>query len=453
MTPDNSRLEAILEVLLSYARQDFSRRIVVSERRDEIDAIATGINLLAEELDGEVASRRELEVAHERLLVAEKFAAVGQLANGVAHELNNPATWVLLGVRAARRRIAHARSLTGDALVGELAAVEKVLHDVHAGMDRIRTVIGDLRTLSRIDRASPVDLDFEEVIRSACQLARPAYLSVARLVLELGGVPSIRGDRGRLGQLVTNLIINAAYAVAQESAQHEIVVSTRVEGDHVLFAVEDSGPGIPDELLERVFEPYFTTKPSEVGTGLGLALVRKIAEHHGGTARATRGTRRGARIEVRLPCRRTTACAAPPAPSIHLGPCASVPGATAVRARILVIDDEPMLLSALGQVIAEAHDVVTALGGEAAREILAHDRDFDLVLCDLQMPNVDGVAIHELLAQAVPELLSRLVMMSGGAVTPRAAHFVEKVQPRMISKPIEIEDLLTLIRDGVVCRA
>ncbi|MBA3499310.1 MAG: hybrid sensor histidine kinase/response regulator [Deltaproteobacteria bacterium] len=456
MTRDDSRLDAILAVLISYARQDFSTRVAVSERRDEIDAIATGINILAEELDGEVASRRELESAYARLqttqaqlLVAEKFAAVGQLANGVAHELNNPATWVLLGITTARRRVANACNLTGEALAHELAAAEQVLSDVHAGMERIRTVIGDLRALSRVDAATPVELDLEDVIRSACQLARPAYLSVARLVLDLGGVPSIRGDRGRLGQLVTNLIVNAAYAVAEEAAQHEIVISTRVDGEHVLLAVEDSGPGIPDELFERVFEPYFTTKPSEVGTGLGLALVRKIAERHGGTARATRGTRRGARIEVRLPRAGPRTCSAVEPCPVSTTP---VSGTATRRARVLLIDDEPMLLGALVDSIGGDHDLVTALGGEAAREVLARDRAFDLVLCDLQMPNVDGVAIHDALAKDVPELLSRLIMMTGGAVTPRAAQFLEKVQPRIVGKPVDIDGLLALVRDAAARR-
>ena len=156
----DDRFVLILEILMSYARQDFRPRLLVSERRDEIDAIATGINLLAEELDGEVASRRELEAAYERLqatqqqlLVAEKFAAVGQLANGVAHELNNPATWVLLALERARRRLAEirGRARSDDPIVGELADIEDSLTDVHAGIERMHMVIGDLRTLSRAD--------------------------------------------------------------------------------------------------------------------------------------------------------------------------------------------------------------------------------------------------------------------------------------------------------------
>jgi len=455
LSSEDARLEAILEALISYARHDFSPRIAVSERRDEIDAIATGINLLAEALDGEVASRRELESAYARLqttqaelLVAEKLAAVGQLASGVAHELNNPATWVLLGLEAARRRIRQATTRIDDgpaSLARELVAIDESLADVRAGMERMRSVIGDLRTLSRVDSDSPVELDLDEVVRTACQFARPAYHSVARLVLELGGVPPITGDRGRLNQLVTNLVVNAAYAVAEGGGEHEIVVSTRADGDSVVLAVEDTGPGIPEALRERVFEPYFTTKPSEIGTGLGLALVRKIAERHGGGARACRGARGGARVEVRLRCCR---------PFDEVTPMPPLPlhAPDGARARVLIIDDEPMLLRALEQAIADDHDVVTALGGTAALEVLARDQAFDLIMCDLQMPNVDGVAIHEVLAGSAPELLARIVVMSGGAVTPRAARFMENTRPRVVGKPIDLDHVLALARDAVAQR-
>lgn len=448
---DEARFDAILEVLMSYARQDFRPRIAISGRRDVLDAIATGINLLAEELDGEVASRKELESAYARLkatqaklLVAEKFAAVGQLANGVAHELNNPASWVLLGLDSARRRLVQLRAQTDERVAGELAAIDRSLADVQAGMERMRTVIGDLRTLSRVDADAPAEVDLDELVRASCQLAQPAYLGVARIVLDLGGVPPIIGDRGRLGQVVTNLVVNAAYELAERQGEQEIVVSTRATPDHVVLAVEDTGRGISDELRERVFDPYFTTKPAEVGTGLGLPLVREIAERHGGTARAMRGSRGGARIEVTLAYGRLDA--APRSPRSPPPPQMAQRGN---RGRLLVIDDEPMLLRSLAQTISDDHDVVTALGGQAALDILAEDRAFDLVICDLQMPSIDGVAVYQALATAAPWLAERLVVMSGGVVTPRASEFIARVKPRVIAKPIDLDQLLALARQAV----
>lgn len=445
MSDGDERLDRILEVLMAFARQDFSPRIPVSPALDEFDAVATGINMLAEELHGEVASRRELEAAYaalqatqSQLLVAEKFAAIGQLASGVAHELNNPAAWVILNVARARRVAADVRRLTGEqpaALRSLLAELDASLSDVHAGMERIRCVVDNLRTFSRLDEVH-TQIVIDDVIRDACQLALPAFRGVARLVLELGELPPIIGDRTRLGQMITNLVINAVQAIGEGGSDHEIAIKTANVAGEALIVVEDTGAGIPDELRERVFEPYFTTKPVDVGTGLGLALVREIATRHGGSVRVGTSTRRGARIEVRLPLEPTSPlqAARPPLP----------PSQPARGIRILIVDDEPMLLRALAQELGDSHDVITAQGGGEALAVLAEDRDVDLVLCDLQMPTVDGVAVHDALSQSAPDLLDRLVFMSGGAVTLRAHEFIKRVRPRIFEKPLDIDALLAL---------
>jgi signal transduction histidine kinase/CheY-like chemotaxis protein len=448
MSWEPSRLDTLLEVLMAYARRDFTPRIEISEQRDELDAIATGINLLAEELQGEVASLRELEAAHAelqatqaQLVVAEKFVAIGQLASGVTHELNNPASWVRLGLQHARRRLAEARALaraTSAQLEAMLGEIDGALADVQNGTERIWGVIGDLRTLSRVGPDETTELDLNAVVRQACQLARPAYQGVARLVLDLGELPTLHGNSRRLGQLITNLVINAAQAIDTGGSDHEIVITTRADRERVMLAVEDSGPGIPPELHERVFDPYFTTKPSEIGTGLGLALVRKIAQHHGGQARVTAGARTGARIEVMLPIRHEGAAAAAPV-------LAPVPAASPRRGRLLIIDDEPLLLQALAEALRDDHDVVTSLGGADAVALIATDQAFDLILCDLQMPAVDGMAVHEAIARSAPQLLGRVAFMSGGVVTVRAHQFLQRVRPRVIDKPIQLDEVLALV--------
>lgn len=445
------RLDEILEVLMAYARQDFSPRIHVSERLDELDAIATGINLLAEELDGEVASRRELEAAYARLqatqtqlVIAERFAAVGQLANGVAHELNNPATWVSLGLSTIERRLARAMDAAKlhPAIAEELVLIERSLRDSLAGVDRMRGVIADLQTLSRMDRDVLVPLDVSALVRATCQFARPAYASVAELELHLEPTPTVLGDPGRLGQMVTNLVVNAAHAVADREGPQRIMVSTTCVGDLVVLAVDDTGPGIPDELRERVFEPHFTTKPSTLGSGLGLSIVRDIASRHHGSVAIMRSHAGGARVEIRLP---VTDRAVTPAPD---GDAPSSSTATS-RARVLLIDDEPLLLRSLREAVDNEHEVVTALGGGAAIELLQRDTSFDLVVCDLQMPDVDGVSVHEAIAIRAPELMPRFVVMTGGAVTPRAANFMLKAKPRSLKKPISLDELLELARLSV----
>jgi signal transduction histidine kinase/CheY-like chemotaxis protein len=455
MSSSKPRFDQILEVLMALARQDFTVRLPVSPRLDEVDAIATAINLVAEELGGAVASRHDLETAYEslqetqaQLVVAEKFAAIGQLASGVAHELNNPASWILLGLQHARRRVAEARSLGPEhhaRLAEILGELDVMLADARAGMERIRVVVSDLRTLSRGDSDEVVDLALNDVVRLSLKLARPAYKDTAKIVLELGELPLITGSHARLGQLVTNLILNAAQAIGDGGADHEIAITTRSDGQHVILSVEDSGPGIPPELRERVFEPYFTTKPADIGTGLGLALVRKIASAHGGLARVGRGARSGAMIEVLFPIPHQ-----PPLPVVEATP---LPVATPIlRGRLLIVDDEPMLLRAMADALREEHEVVTAQGGSEALAILEHDHGFDLVLCDLQMPALDGVAVYEAFTKLAPGRLDALVFMTGGVVTPRVQKFVERARPRLLDKPIDLDAILTLASAAVAQR-
>jgi DNA-binding NtrC family response regulator len=155
------------------------------------------------------------------------------------------------------------------------------------------------------------------------------------------------------------------------------------------------------------------------------------------------GTRGGARIEVRLP---RADARTPDLPAVVS---ATVVRAAEPRARLLLVDDEPMLVRSLAQAIDEEHDVVPALGGQAALDWLATDRAFDLIVCDLQMPAVDGVAVHEAIAAHYPALVGRLVIMSGGAVTPRATQFLERARPRVIGKPIVLDHLLAMLRDAL----
>jgi C4-dicarboxylate-specific signal transduction histidine kinase len=312
---DGARLDELFDVVCAIARQDFSRRFQV---RDDgvVDAIGAGINMLAEELDGEVASRRELEAAHAALKAAQlqlvyagKLAAIGQLASGVAHEVNNPAAWVSLSLgmleRMAERARRHVEHGEQEAAVAELAAMSALFRDCSEGMRRITGVVGDLRTFSRASEDSIEAISFEEVIRASVNLARPTIGTTTRVTVDVADAPALIANRGRIAQVVTNLLVNAAQAIAASGidGEHAILVSVVEHDGGTLLAVEDTGSGIPPEIRSRIFEPFFTTRHAADGTGLGLAIVAQIAAGHGGWARAAEpaGSRRGARIEVWFP--------------------------------------------------------------------------------------------------------------------------------------------------------
>ncbi|HVJ20226.1 MAG TPA: ATP-binding protein [Polyangiaceae bacterium] len=449
----DQRLESILEALLAIARQDFKARAPVGDDLDVVDAIATGINLLAEELDGEVASRREMEQAYEalkrtqaQLVHAGKLAAIGEISSGVAHEINNPAGWVLLSLAVAEREVKAARSavnaldFTPDELKQLLTKVDSALADAREGLERISTVAGDLRTFARMDGEQLEPLDLNEVVRVSCRIAGPAYRSRARLHLDLEQLPPVTGNRGRLGQVVMNLVVNAAQAVPDNDAERQqIEVSTRLMGERAVLVVEDSGPGIAAALRERVFEPFFTTKPSHVGTGLGLSLVREIVRAHAGEINVAQSRFGGARIEVVLPL-----CEDDAEPVTGRGP---ESGPTQEnRLRILIVDDELMLLKALRNYLSISVDVVLADGGQEALALLEHDANFDLVLCDVHMPTVDGVAVYEGVSERRPELIDRFVFLTGGALTPRARDFLARSRPKIVHKPVQAEALSSLLK-------
>ncbi|MDQ3262690.1 MAG: ATP-binding protein [Myxococcota bacterium] len=447
---DDPRFDALLEALLAYARADFSQRIPISDALDVIDAISTGLNMMADDLSGAVASRQELEAAYRSLQEAQarvvhsgKLIAVGQLASGVAHEINNPSSWVLMSLGLISRHLALLReqtdgatSLDGlrSALAGTVRVLEGSLTDALAGMERIRTVTNDLRTFSRMDGDELELLSLSEVASAAANLAGPYLRARARVSVELGEGPWVLGNRGRLAQVVTNLLINAAQAVEHlPRPEHRIRLEVRADGDDALLAVEDSGTGLRPELRERIFEPFFTTKPACQGTGLGLSLVAEIVHRLQGTVQATEATLGGARFEVRLPR------AERPQPRSES---ATVLAQRTPRMRVLIVDDEPNLLRTYALALQPDHDICVAHGGAAAIARLEVDRAFDAVVCDLQMPEIDGIGVFEQLQRFAPELLSRLIFSTGGVYQERIKEFLRRTSIPVLEKPVTPELLL-----------
>jgi CheY-like chemotaxis protein/anti-sigma regulatory factor (Ser/Thr protein kinase) len=338
------------------------------------------------------------------------------------------------------RSAVNALDFTPDELKQLLTKVDSALADAREGLERISTVAGDLRTFARMDGEQLEPLDLNEVVRVSCRIAGPAYRSRARLHLDLEQLPPVTGNRGRLGQVVMNLVVNAAQAVPDNDAERQqIEVSTRLMGERAVLVVEDSGPGIAAALRERVFEPFFTTKPSHVGTGLGLSLVREIVRAHAGEINVAQSRFGGARIEVVLPL-----CEDDAEPVTGRGP---ESGPTQEnRLRILIVDDELMLLKALRNYLSISVDVVLADGGQEALALLEHDANFDLVLCDVHMPTVDGVAVYEGVSERRPELIDRFVFLTGGALTPRARDFLARSRPKIVHKPVQAEALSSLLK-------
>jgi CheY-like chemotaxis protein/anti-sigma regulatory factor (Ser/Thr protein kinase) len=260
----------------------------------------------------------------------------------------------------------------------------------------------------------------------------------AQLIRDYGDVPMAYSNEARLGQVLLNLLVNAAQAMPEGHASlNQIRVATRTAANGcVVIEVRDTGMGIPKEIMGRIFDPFFTTKPVGVGTGLGLALCQRMVIDLGGEIDVESEAGRGALFRVTLPP--ATGASRAPAP-------ATVRAEPTRRARVLVIDDEVAIGRALQRSLGRHHDVVNLTSGKEALARIAAGERFDVILSDLMMPDVTGIEIYEGLSKIDLGQAKRMVFLTGGAFTPQAREFLGGVPNICIEKPFDVPHLLEII--------
>jgi PAS domain S-box-containing protein len=393
----------------------------------------------AVELDGEKVRMVVLrDVTEERRMreqaaITERLAALGALAAGVGHEINNPLAYVRLSLDIIAREAAAPGGASSPQLRSALAnAVE--------GTDRVLGIVRHLSTFSRVHDESVGTVDVRALLESTLGLAERVVGAKARIVRNYAPVPMVRAARGKLGQVLLNLLTNAADAIPEGSpGAHEIRVATRVDdAGRVVLEIADTGRGIPREIAGRVFDPFFTTKPVGSGTGLGLTICHRIVTELGG--RLEFDSVPGATaFRVLLPL-------APP-DSIEPadGAARNTPDRASPRRRVLVVDDEPALLSVIRALLQDRHDVVTASGARQALAILDDEPRFDAILADLMMGDLTGMDFYDAVRRRHPGLESCFVFMTGGAYSVDARTFLAHTPNRCLEKPFAREELLDAI--------
>ena len=408
----------------------------------------------------DITERKQLTA---RVMQMDRMLAVGTLAAGVGHEINNPLSYVVGNVSFAIENVqqlaASVNSLTsmlrrqlGDHAADELLAasgasglraaleeIEEVLGDAREGSDRIRDIVRDLRTFSRSDDAKRGLVDVHGVIESAINMAFNEIRHRARLVKDFGEIQPVAGNESRLGQVFLNLLVNAAHAIEEGAAdRNEIRIRTFQQGGDVTVEVRDTGKGIQAEDLPRLFDPFFTTKPVGQGTGLGLSICRQTVDAIGGRIEVESVLGGGSLFRVVLPA------VTEPMPT---APTPSEPAPKSRRSRILVIDDEPMIARFMRRAIGKDHNLVTLAGARPALQQLRDHEHFDLIFCDLMMPDMTGMEFYEELHQLAPEQAERVIFMTGGAFTPGAREFLERVSNLRLDKPFDQKNIRALVRD------
>lgn len=455
--PDGSGVEALQRVHATAERVPIVVLTAMEDPRLARACVAAGADdyVLKDELNPRGIGRaidyalqrvRARELSR-RLEHAERLTALGEMAAGVAHEVSNPITFIEANSGELLRRLAlvrrHAqRTQSIGAIAPVLDEMENMLRDNIAGLGRVARLTRDLRAFSRAGEADgrtdeTAIANVTEVCRTNCKLVAHRVRHRAKLELRFGSTRSVDADPGRLGQVIVNLVLNAAQAVPAGSPEdNRVLVETRDAGEYVVVSVEDTGTGIDAEARARLFTPFFTTKRDGEGTGLGLSLSMEIVHRYGGWIEVQSEEGVGSRFDVFLPASQHA--------RIQSVRSRAVAPARQSR-RVLLVDDEEALLRAVSRALQRFHDVVEARGGVEAIAAVRSGQTFDVVVCDLTMPDIDGVGVLDTLEREFPELARRMLFMSGGALGDDTQARVEASGVRLLDKPVPLPVLLDAI--------
>jgi signal transduction histidine kinase/response regulator of citrate/malate metabolism len=399
----------------------------VSQTVQVNDTINGGYTLLVEDITDRVRAEREREHLRARLNQNEKMSAVGLFVSGAAHELNNPLTTVL----------GYAELLIAG---GEENANRRELMKIISGARRCKAILMDLMSFTRRTRPEMVVVDLALLLPEVA-LAYQGRLQEIGAELELAidpDQPTIMADPAQLRQTFGLIIDNAVKALAEAaSMERKLTISSSAVDGTITIRFSDTGPGIPERALGRLFDPFFTTREVGQGQGLGLSVAYGIVLAHRGRVTATNKPSGGAEVTIQLPIQ----------PPERTGPVERPAGAVAPRrSRILVVDDEAVVAELLSDILeAQEHHIDVAYNGREGLEKI-RSCDYDAIILDLRMPDINGQQMYELMAREMPEKLDKLMFITADTVTADVERFLEEVKKPCLTKPFSVQDLLETVR-------
>jgi CheY-like chemotaxis protein len=381
----------------------------------------------------------ETRARHAQQLTQDWLAGVGTLAAGVAHELNNPTAYVASNLAFALEELAPLRR--GEPLPERCAPeVLEALDEAREGAGQISRIVHDLRTFTREHQDARGPVDVKEVLEVALRLTERELHHRARVVREdAPGALSAWGNAGQLAQVLVQLLLNAAQALPEgEAERHAVHVAARGEPEGwVSVSVRDTGHGIPQEHLSRLFTPFFTTRAPGQGQGLGLFISHNLVKGMGGSIRVRSTPGQGSTFQVLVPCTPTPTAPLP----------AAEPAGPEPRSRLLLLDDDARVCKAFERLLRPYHDVTTFQRAHAALEWLRAGAPVDVLFCDLALPDMSGLELYRALLQLRPELLARVVLVTGGANAPAARALLDTIAQRRLDKPFERDQVLQRVRE------
>ena len=410
-------------------------------------------------------SRHAAELQRHEFAQAEKLSALGTLVAGVGHELNNPLSSIILGydilhahalpdldaIWAARKSFLSRGVISPEEVEALLAVVRTrrmdvrdMLADMEAAGSAVTQLVQDLRVFSRSDSVErPSLFPLHKVIEQALRLVRREFGT--NTVIEEDypdDLPQVFLQRNRLSQVITNILVNAAHAVESiERDVHRVRVGARVDEDTVAVTIQDTGPGISEEHLERVFDPFFTTKREGTGTGLGLSISRQIVQDMGGDLNVTSVYGEGATFIcfLPLPTEEQKAAVGVERPS------SSITRAATIRGSVLLVDDDELVLRMASRSLRQHFKVLIARDGKEAAELLASGSHADVIVTELELPELDGPGLVEWLRENLPDLAERVVVATAAQERAKYRQFLEEHTGPVLHKPLGTDALIEAV--------
>ena len=381
------------------------------------------------------ARTRELEEAQNQLVQAEKMSVVGQLVSGVAHELNNPLAGVL----------GYSQLLLRMEVSGE---VKRGLERIESEADRCKRIVQNLLIFARKNRPQKRPIDINGVVESVLELKEYQFkVDNVRVMKDLAPrLPLTMADSGLLQQVIMNIVHNAQQAMNGGKREAILTVRSRGEKGTIHLEIADTGPGIAPGNLNRIFDPFYTTKEVGQGTGLGLSICYGIIQEHRGRIWAESREGEGTTFHVQIPVQEEGVPAREPLP-VPAGAVEEPLAETAGPAKILLVDDEASILDILCDVLRlDGHQIETALNGRLALRKL-QQQPFDVVISDLRMPGMSGQELFEQMKETNAALSGRIIFTTGDTASQDTQGFLQRSGSPCLQKPFDLNEVRRLVHE------